>query len=131
MRENCFQNLKQDKNEKDSRQSEGKYIHYYNVRINTISFLALTNISEVFNQLKTLENEMKGSLISQDRAIAAKTGSGQIVPECSPSPLPDYLLLSTVLTEDYPVPAIATSIRQEEQGWNILVRRGEKQHPVR
>ena len=54
--------------------------------------------------------------------------SGHIVPGNS---LPDYLLLTTVLTQDYPVPAIATSVRQEEgQGWNIPVRRGEGQQPV-
>ena len=90
-------------------------------------FLALTNISEVFNQLEILENEMKNNLTAQDEPIAAKLGSVEIVPNYS---LPDYLLVSTVLTEDYPVPATTTSIRQEEgQGWNITVRRGEGQQP--
>ena len=71
---------------------------------------------------------MKNNLTSQDTSIAAQPGSGQIVPEYS---LPDYLLVTTVMTEDYPVPAIATSVRQEEgQGWNIPVRRGEGQQPV-
>ena len=94
-------------------------------------FLALTNISEVFNQLEILENKMKNNLTSQNKPIAAKPGSVQIVPDYSSSPFPDNLLLSTVLTEDYPVPAIATGIRQEEgQGWNITVRRGEGQQPT-
>ena len=75
-----------------------------------------------------LENEMKHNLTSQDKPPAAKHEGGQIVSDYS---LPDYLLVSTVLTEDYPVPAIATNIRQEEgQGWNISVRRGKGQQPA-
>ena len=70
---------------------------------------------------------MKNNLTTQDTPIAAKPESGQIVPEYS---LPDYLLVTTVLTEDYPVPATDTSKMQEDgQGWNIPIRRGEGQQP--
>ena len=68
---------------------------------------------------------MKNNWTSKNKPIAAKLESGQIVPENS---LPDYILVTTVLTEDYSVPAIATSIKQEEgQGWNIPVWRWEVQ----
>ena len=71
---------------------------------------------------------MKNTLTSQDKPIAAKLQSGQIVPENS---LPNYLSVTTVLTEDYPVPATDTSKMQEDgQGWNIPIRRGEGQQPV-
>ena len=60
---------------------------------------------------------MKSNLTFQDKPNAGKPGCGEIVTDYS---LPDYLLVSTVLTVDYPVPAIASSIRQEEgRGWNI------------
>ena len=69
------------------------------------------------NQLEILENIMKNNLTSQDKPNAGKPGCGEIVKDYS---LPDYLLVSTVLTVDYPVPAIASSIRQEEGiGGNI------------
>ena len=74
---------------------------------------------------------MKNNWTSKNKPIAAKLESVETVREYPPSPLPDYLLVSTVLTEDYPVPAIATNIRKEEgQGWNIPVRRGEEQQPA-
>ena len=74
---------------------------------------------------------MKNNWTSKNKPIAAKLESVEIVGEYPSSPLPDYLLVTTVLTEDYYVPAIANSKRQEEgQGWNIQVRRGEGQQPA-
>ena len=128
MKENSFQNLTQDKNEKDCRPSEGKYIQNCNTKSRQLYFVALNKISEVFKQLEMLENEAKNNSTSQDKPIAALPGSVEIVGDYS---LPDYLLVSTVLTDDYAVPAIATGIRQEEgEGWNIPVRRGEGQQPA-
>ena len=128
LKENSFQNLTQDKNKKDCRPSEGKYIQNCNTKSRQLYFEALNKISEVFKQLEMLENETKNNSTSQDKPIGAKPGKVEIVPDYS---LPDYLLVSTVMTEDYPVPAISTTIKQEErQGWNIPVRRGEDHQPA-
>merc|ERR1712106_9869 len=97
------------------------------------SNIALGGISKVFNQLEVLENKMKDSPTAQDRSITtflaehferAETetyNQDSIATSCSM--LPDYLVVRTVVTEDYPVAATAaTMLPTDSHGQHIPVR---------
>ena len=96
------------------------------IRINTHSVLG--NISSIFNQLEYLENRLKDNLNDIKTPFPhypekEDVTKGPIETGCTP--LPDYILVTSVTTEVFPVHAIPCMVLDwegEEQGWDIPVR---------
>ena len=109
----------------------GEYDTSYEINVSICS--ALGNISKAFNQLEVLENKMKDSPTAQDRSITTflaehfqETETETLTKDSvatSCSMLPDYLVVRTVVTEDYPVAATAaTMLPTDSHGQHIPVR---------
>ena len=112
---------------------------------NATIFSALGDISKVFNQLEVLENKIKDSPTAQDRSITTllaehfqETETETLTKDSvatSCSMLPDYLVVRTVVTEDYPVAATAAPmLPTDSQGRDIPVRlsgNNEDHQPLR
>ena len=82
------------------------------------------SISSIFSQLEYLENKLKDNLNDIKTPFPHyPEKEGPI--ETGWTPLPDYILVTSVTTEVFPVPAIPSMVLDkegEDQGWDIPVR---------
>ena len=99
--------------------------------------LVLGSISSVFNQLEYLENKLKDNLndiktpfgLYSAKNPSEREGVTQDSRTTGCTPLPDYILVTSVTTEVFPVPAIPSMVidqEEEEIGWDIPVMVGKK-----
>merc|ERR1712083_267752 len=94
------------------------------------------NISKVFDELENLENKMKENLKTPETPIRtflsenyAEASQDSIGVGCGS--LPDYVLVTSMVTETFPVhttPATTHGQAGDTQGLDIPVRRGKQQH---
>ena len=86
----------------------------------------MESISEVFNQLEVLEKKMKNNLNVQDSTITLflRENSSQFSAEIAKndSTGEDYVLVTSVVTEEHPVPAVATHALHHERDQQQLFR---------
>ena len=109
----------------------------YNEDINACTHSALGSISKVFNQMDFLGSKLTDNLSVQDRSVYTTPVKHFPDPETetlnqatSCSVLPDYLLVTTTVTEIYPVSAtMLTTTNMDCQGREIPVRlTGHRDH---
>ena len=92
------------------------------IKINTHAVSG--SISSIFSQLDYLENKLKDNLNDIKTPFPhypKKDGPN----ETGWTPLPDYILVTSVTTEVFPVhaiPCMLLDMEGEEQGWDIPVR---------
>ena len=90
----------------------------------------MESISEVFNQLEVLEKKMKNNLNVQDNTITMflRENSSQFSAEIAKNDstgeecVAEYVVVTSVVTEEYPVPAVATHALHHERDQQQLFR---------